>query len=314
VGTTPAIGFIGFGEAGYTIAKGLRESGVERISAYDIATDAADRGPLIRERARLSQTTLVRSSIEIAAAGDILFSTVTSSSSLDAARQTQPFLESRHIYADLNSVSPARKREIADIVRAGGAGFVEAAVMAPVQPYGHRVPMLLGGDASTPFIDAMAPLGMRLTDLRADVGTAAAVKMCRSIVVKGLEALLAECVLAAGPHHADEHVFASLNESFPGIDWKRLADYTIGRVVVHGERRAREMEEVAETLRATGVEPIMAEATARRQDWSAIMGLRERFGPEGPSTYAEVLDVLEHTGAQRHPPPPAGFGASGRES
>ena len=295
MGTTPAIGFIGFGEAGYTIAKGLRESGVDRISAYDIASDTADRGPLIRERARLSQTTLLASSAAIAAASDILFSTVTSSSSLDAARQTQPFLESRHIYADLNSVSPARKREIADVVRAGGAGFVEAAVMAPVQPYGHRVPMLLGGDASARFIEAMSPIGMRLTDLHADVGTAAAVKMCRSIVVKGLEALLAECVLAAGPHHADEHVFASLNESFPGIDWKKLADYTIGRVVVHGERRAREMEEVAETLRAIGVDPIMAEATARRQEWSALMRLRERFGPEGPGTYAQVLEVLRHT-------------------
>jgi 3-hydroxyisobutyrate dehydrogenase-like beta-hydroxyacid dehydrogenase len=295
VGTTPAIGFIGFGEAGYTIAQGLRESGVDRISAYDIASDTADRGPLIRERARLSQTTLLASSAAIAAASDILFSTVTSSSSLDAARQTQPFLESRHIYADLNSVSPARKREIADVVRGGGAGFVEAAVMAPVQPYGHRVPMLLGGDASARFIEAMSPIGMRLTDLHADVGTAAAVKMCRSIVVKGLEALLAECVLAAGPHHADEHVFASLNESFPGIDWKKLADYTIGRVVVHGERRAREMEEVAETLRAIGVDPIMAEATARRQEWSALMRLRERFGPEGPGTYAQVLEVLRHT-------------------
>ena len=299
MGTTPAIGFIGFGEAGFTIANGLREAGVERISAYDIAADAPDRGPLIRERAGLSQTMLVASSAEIAAASDILFSTVTSSSALEAAHQTQPFFQPRHIFADLNSVSPARKRDIAGVARAGGAGFVEAAVMAPVQPYGHRVPMLLGGDAAARFIEAMAPFGMRLTDLHADVGTAAAVKMCRSIVVKGIEALLAECVLAAGPHHADEHVFASLNESFPGIDWKKLADYTIGRVVVHGERRAREMEEVAETLRAIGVEPIMAEATARRQDWSALMRLGERFGPEGPRTYAEVLQVLGESATHR---------------
>ena len=93
--------------------------------------------------------------------------------------------------------------------------------------------------------------------------------MCRSIVVKGLEALMVECVLGASRFEADELVFASLNESFPGIDWKKLADYMTGRVVVHGERRAREMEEVAETLRAIGVDPIMAEATARRQDWAA---------------------------------------------
>jgi putative cell wall-binding protein len=116
--------------------------------------------------------------------------------------------------------------------------------------------------------------------------------MCRSIVVKGLEAILVECVLGAARYGAAEHVFASLQESYPGIDWKTLADYNMGRVVVHGERRAREMEEVAETLRVAGIEPIMAEATARRQDWAARLRLREHFGPDGPATYQEVLDVL----------------------
>jgi len=135
----------------------------------------------------------------------------------------------------------------------------------------------------------------RISKVTADVGTAAAVKMCRSIVVKGLEALMCECVLAASRFDADAHVFASLNESFPGIDWKTLADYMVGRVVLHGERRAREMEEVADTLRAIGVEPIMAEAAARRQDWSAHRDLRSHFGPEGPATYREVLDVIAST-------------------
>jgi 3-hydroxyisobutyrate dehydrogenase-like beta-hydroxyacid dehydrogenase len=292
----PALGFIGFGEAGFTIANGLRSAGIERITAYDIATDSPDRGPQIRARADESRTTLVASSAALTAASDILFSTVTSSDALIAARQTAPFLDARHIYADLNSVSPSLKRDVRDVIAATGAGFVEAAVMAPVQPYGHRVPMLLGGDAAERFITALVPLGMRLTDLHADVGTAAAVKMCRSIVVKGLEALLAECVLAAVPYGADGHVFASLNESFPGVDWKTLADYTIGRVVVHGERRAREMEEVAETLRAIGVDPIMAEATARRQDWSAQLQLRSRFGPDGPRGYAEVLETIRGPG------------------
>ena len=288
----PPIGFVGFGEAGFTIANGLRGAGVEQIAAFDIATHSNDRGPQIRDRAAKSGTMLVASSSELASRADVIFSTVTSASSLDAARQTAPFLQSRHTYADLNSVSPALKREIADVVSGTGAAFVEAAVMAPVQPYGHRVPMLLGGSAAPAFAAMMSPVGMRMQVLTPEIGTAAAVKMCRSIVVKGLEALLCECVLGASQYGADGHVFASLNESFPGIDWKKLADYTIGRVVVHGERRAREMEEVAETLRAIGVDPIMAEATARRQDWSAQVGLRSQFGPEGPKSYAEVLDVL----------------------
>jgi len=116
--------------------------------------------------------------------------------------------------------------------------------------------------------------------------------MCRSIVVKGLEALMVECVLAATEFGADELVFASLNESFPGIDWMKLADYMTGRVVVHGARRAREMEEVAEMLGTIGVDPIMAEATARRQDWVAGMNLGPRFGAGGPATYAEFIEAL----------------------
>jgi 3-hydroxyisobutyrate dehydrogenase-like beta-hydroxyacid dehydrogenase len=229
----------------------------------------------------------------LAEAADVIFSTVTSSSALDAARQTAPFLTSRHVYADLNSISPDLKRDVDAVVGATGASFVEAAVMAPVSPYGHGVPMLIGGPAAARFVEMMAPLGMRLEAIDGPVGTAAAVKMCRSIVVKGIEALLAECVLGASQYGADDRVFASLQETWPGIDWKQLADYTMGRLVVHGERRAREMEEVAETLRAIGVDPIMAEATARRQQWSATLDLKGHFGPDGPATYQEVVDVLK---------------------
>jgi 3-hydroxyisobutyrate dehydrogenase-like beta-hydroxyacid dehydrogenase len=288
-----SVAFIGFGEAGSTIARGLRSAGLDRIFAYDIKTHTPEFGPRIVERARETQTTMVESPAALAAACDILFSTVTSSSAIDAAREHAPHLTPRHIYADLNSVSPALKQEIDRVISASGARFVEAAVMAPVQPYGHTVPMLLGGAGAKALAETMTPFGMRMDVLEgATVGSAAAVKMCRSIVVKGLEALLFECVMAATKFGADGLVFASLNESFPGMDWKKLADYTSGRVVVHGERRAREMEEVAETLRAIGIDPIMAEATARRQDWSAQTDLRSHFGPEGPKTYQEVVEVI----------------------
>jgi 3-hydroxyisobutyrate dehydrogenase-like beta-hydroxyacid dehydrogenase len=292
------VGFIGFGEAGSTIAGGLRTAGVDRIVAFDIAADDPRLGPTIQERARRTGTGLVPSPAALAQATELVFSTVTSSSALDAAKQHAAFLEPRHIYADLNSVSPALKQDVDRVVSASGARFVEVAVMAPVLPYGHRVPMLAGGPSAPLFAERVTPLGMRCEVLSGRVGTAAAVKMCRSIVVKGLEALMCECVLGASRYDAGAHVFASLNESFPGIDWQQLADYMVGRVVVHGERRAREMEEVAETLRAIGVEPIMAEATARRQDWSAELDLRSHFGPEGPKTAAEVVEVVARlTGA-----------------
>ena len=287
-----SVGFVGFGEAGFTIGNGLRAAGLERLCAFDIAADAADRGPLIQSRAATAGATLVPTSEALAQSVDVILSTVTCSAALDAARQTAPYLTARHLYADLNSVSPGLKREVAAVVTDTGAAFVEAAVMAPVHPYGQRVPMLIGGPAASRFVALMSPLGMQLETLDGPVGKAAAVKMCRSIVVKGLEALLAECVLAAAPYDAEEKVFASLQETWPGIDWKKLADYTAGRMIVHGERRAREMEEVAETLKAIGVEPMMAEATARRQDWSARLGLMSHFGPDGPRSYREVVELV----------------------
>lgn len=289
------VGFIGFGEAGSTIAGGLAAAGVDALAAYDIAIDDPQRGPTIRDRAGRTRTTIVESPAVLARESDILFSTVTSSSALEAARQNAAFLQARHLYADLNSVSPALKQEIDRVISGSGARFVEVAVMAPVLPYGHRVPMLLGGPAAALFAERMRPFGMRCDALSVTIGTAAAVKMCRSIIVKGLEALMCECALGASRYDAGAHVFASLNESFPGIDWQKLADYMVGRVVVHGERRAREMEEVAETLRAIGVEPIMAEATARRQQWSADLDLRSQFGPDGPRTAEEMVEAVALT-------------------
>jgi 3-hydroxyisobutyrate dehydrogenase-like beta-hydroxyacid dehydrogenase len=291
----PLIGFIGFGEAGSTIARGLRSAGATGLFAYDIQTDAPVFGPEIRERARSSGTTLVASPAALTAAANVLLSTVTSSSALEAACQTAPHLTESHLYADLNSVSPALKREVERVVTGVRARFVEVAVMAPVAPYGHRVPMLTCGAGAGAFAEAMAPFGMSLQTLGPDAatGSAAAVKMCRSIVVKGLEALMVECVLAATRFGADDLVFASLNESFPGIDWKKLADYMTARVAVHGERRAREMEEVSETLRSVGVEPIMSAAAARRQDWAARLDLRSRFGPDGPASYRELAKVQD---------------------
>ncbi len=286
------IGFIGFGEAGFHIAKGLKSAGLTAISAFDINRDSAQLGERIRQRANDTGVPLVDFPQDLARSAGILFSTVTCVRSREAAEQSAPFLRPHHIYADLNSVSPALKQEIEGIVTAGGAGFVEAAVMSPVPPHGHRAPMLLGGKAAPKFAELMTPYGMRLEVISERVGAAAATKMFRSIVVKGLEALMLECVLASAPYGADERVFSSLAGSFPGIDWQKLADYMVGRVVLHGERRAREMEEVAETLRSLGIEPIMAQAAARRQKWCAQLGISSAFGPDGPKTYREVLEAM----------------------
>jgi 3-hydroxyisobutyrate dehydrogenase-like beta-hydroxyacid dehydrogenase len=286
------IGFVGFGEAGYHLAKGLRGAGVTRMFAYDINADAPGLGARIRNRAAEAEVELVESSERLAKEIDILLSVVTASSAAEAAAQTAPFLQARHYYADLNSVSPETKRAIAQTVAAVGARFVESAVMAPVPPYGHKVPMLLGGPYAPSFAGLLSPFGMRFEIVSDQIGVAVAVKMCRSVIVKGLEALLFECVLGATRYGAAERVFASLDESYPGMNWRKLAGYAISRVIEHGERRARELEEVAATFRAAGIEPTMAEAVARRQDWGARLGLKEYFGGQIPEDYRAIAQAI----------------------
>lgn len=286
------IGFVGFGEAGYNLAKGLRGVGVTQLFAYDINTQTPKLGERILERAAETEVRLLDSSESLARESDFLLSVVTASSAIEAATQTAPFLQPHQFYADLNSVSPETKCAIAQIITDTGARFVEAAVMAPVPPYGHKVPMLLGGPNARSFAELLSPTGMRFDVISDQVGAAVAVKMCRSIIVKGLEALLFECVLGATHYGADERVFASLDESFPGMNWGKLAGYMISRVVEHGERRARELEEVAATLRAAGIEPLMAEAIVQRQDWGAQLNLKEHFGGKVPEDYRAIAQAI----------------------
>ncbi len=291
----PAIGFVGFGEAAFHIARGLRQAGIQAIAAYDIHSDTPGRNELIRRRAGDAGVKLVASNASLAEATDIIFSTVTANQAMAAAEQTVPHLKSTQLYADLNSVSPGLKQAIARVIEGSEAKFVEVAVMAPVPPYGHQVPMLTGGRYAPEFAERLAPFGMKIETGTANVGDAAATKMCRSIMVKGIEALMTECVLSARHYGVDTQVFASLGESFPGMDWEKLASYLVGRVVVHGERRAREMEEVAETVREAGVEPMMAEATVRRMDWSAQLNLKEAFGDKAPADYREFARKVAET-------------------
>jgi 3-hydroxyisobutyrate dehydrogenase-like beta-hydroxyacid dehydrogenase len=292
---SPAVGFIGFGEAAFHIARGLGESDLGGMRAYDIHRDTPGRGEKIRERAALTGVELVNAPADLSSGSQILLSLVVADAAVDAARAMAPGLSPDHLYADLNSVSPSTKEAVAAIVAGRGASFVEGAIMAPVPRHGHRVPILLGGMPADALLALMAPLGMHLEKVSDRVGSAAAVKMCRSVVVKGLEAVLLECVLTAIRYEADRRVFDSLGESFPGIDWGALASYMTSRVALHAERRAQEMREVARTLEDVGVEPIMTLAAARRQQWCADLHLEQASTEGPPGNYAEIARIIQET-------------------
>ena len=283
------IGFVGFGEAGFHLAKGLCSAGVAQICAFDIQAKSSEK---IKQRAAESEVDLLETNQQLVENAKVIFSTVTANQALQAAEQNAPYLTSQHIYADLNSISPSLKKSIAALIETRGARFVEIAIMSPVPPHGHRVPMFLGGKFAPEFVNLLSPFGMNLEIISEEIGAASATKMCRSIIVKGMEALLLECVLGAVPYGVDERVFATLEETMPGMNWKKMAGYMVGRVIEHGERRARELEEVAVTLREIGVEPMMTEAIVKRQDWGASLKLLEEFGGKPPADYRAVVEAI----------------------
>jgi len=277
----PKIGFIGFGEAAACIAEDLAAEGGCQITAFDI-----------RPRPDLSGVTMAETMEDLLAASDIVFAAVTCTVALDVANQAAPHLGGRHLYVDINSVSPDTKIAVGRLVSEAGARYVEAAVMAGVPGFGHKVPMLLSGEAAGDLIEAMTPLGMDLEDFGPELGRASALKMFRSIMVKGMEALFQECVLGADHYGVAKKVLDSVGDGYPGVDWDQMAHHLIGRTAIHGERRAHEMLEVAYTLRAIGIEPMMAEATARRIQWAADKGLKETFPGDAPKDYRDVIKAI----------------------
>jgi 3-hydroxyisobutyrate dehydrogenase-like beta-hydroxyacid dehydrogenase len=286
------VGFLGFGEAGFHLARGLRGAGAPQLVAFDIKAPRGTGDERIRTRAADTGTRLVATPRALADSARVILSVVTPASALEAATSLASDLTADHLYVDLNSVSPATKQEIAAAVDAGAGRFVEGAIMAPVSSADHRVPILLNGGWASELCSALSPYRMRLEVMNGPTGAAAAVKMCRSIVIKGLEALLLECTLAAGEYGAADRVYDSLAETYSGMDWRTIANYMMGRVLEHGERRAREMEEVVQTLRAAGIEPLMAEATARRQDWEAALRSDGRLNGPRPETVEQLLKLL----------------------
>jgi 3-hydroxyisobutyrate dehydrogenase-like beta-hydroxyacid dehydrogenase len=191
------------------------------------------------------------------------------------------------LWIDGNSCAPATKRRAAEVIEAAGARYVDLAIMAPVHPRRHRTPGLLAGPHATQAMTELAALNMDWRVAGPMVGDASSIKMLRSVMIKGFEALCAECLLAARRAGVEDAVLASLQASDPGWVWHERGAYNLERMMVHGARRAAEMREVAATLRDLGLSDRMAAATAQWQDQIAALRL-----PGGPDDLADRADRI----------------------
>src|SRR5579871_5914280 len=259
----PIIAFIGFGEAGHAIASGLREAGLDGMAAWDILFPKSE-GAKLKQAADTIGARVAQSAADAVRGADLIVSAVTAASSTEAARSVKPHLAGKPYFLDINSVSPGRKQDSAKEL-GDAARYVDVAIVAPIYPARHQTPMLLAGPDAEAVAPVLTGLGMKVNLSGSEVGAAAAIKMVRSVMIKGIEALTLECFLAAARAGIVDEVAASMKNKYPGLDWAKIVPYNLERMANHGERRAAEMEEVADTLRELGVEPLMATATVKRQ-------------------------------------------------
>lgn len=272
------IGLVGYGEVGRILAEDLRARGVA-VAMYDVKLEG-DAGVPMREHARAHGVTIAPEHALLAAQADLVISAVTASQAVSVAQACAGRIASGSFFLDFNSASPGAKIRAAGIVDAAGGRYVEGAVMTSVPPYRIRVPLLLGGPHATALEPRLRALGFDAKQSSDKLGIASATKMCRSVMIKGLEAMVIESLTTARAWGVEDQVLASLQETFPGIRWDEQGSYFFDRVIEHGRRRAEEMGEAAQTVREAGLEPWSAEGTAQRQAWVASLADQGLFRDE----------------------------------
>ena len=275
---TSSIAFLGFGEAAHAFLDGWRmnEGFKARTSAYDIKTDSPDPEARTAQRAGYVAANVIGASSapDAAAGAEAVVSVVTADQAHQAALAALPGLAKGALFFDCNSCAPQTKARTAMDVDAAGGRYIDVAVMAPVHPRLHRTPLLISGPHVEAAAQALAALDMSARIHEGPVGAASAVKMIRSIIMKGLEALVCECVLAGRKAGVIETVLDSLDDTYPGFGWKKRSAYMLERVMTHGVRRAAEMREAAVTVDLLGLKGEMSRASVGWQQTIGELGLR----------------------------------------
>lgn len=275
-----SIEFLGFGEAGQIFARTLRKhQSTLKIMAWDRLLEAPD--DAMRDVMTSENVAAIRP--EQFGHADWIISAVTADQSLLAAESIAKHINQGQVYIDINSVSPSRKQATADLVNAKGAHYIDMAVMAPVIPKGHATPTLIAGEKAGEITETLTMLGFDFRTVGTGPGQATAIKMVRSLFVKGLEAITVETLLAAEASGCYDDIVTSLSGSFPGLDWDTLPGYQFERSIRHGKRRAAEMRESAATINDLGLAGSLAAAVAEVQDKMA-----ETAAPDP----TDVKDVL----------------------
>ncbi len=287
------LGFIGFGEVGFEMAKGFRSEGLGGISVYDIMKDDAVFGPVISERVQLSGVRLAASAKEVLDQADVVIAAVPGARALQTAAELKDFLKNGTLYVDVSASSPEVKRQIWETIKETGVSFVDAAMLGSLPLYKHKVPTLVSGNGSDKLLESMLPYHMDLEKVSDVPGEATGIKLVRSIIMKGMPALFVEALEAASLMKVDHLILKSLASTMNACPFEETFNRLVTGTAFHAERRAHEMENVIEMLEGLHVEPTMSKATFERLMWLASKNMKEKFGGKTPKEWRDVVTAWE---------------------
>lgn len=286
-----SLGFIGYGEIGSTLGAGLRAQGLERVASYDIGAFEGPYAGLIQSRAQAAGVTLVRSAAELAEQADIIIGVTPGSASVASAQAFASHLTARHLFIDIASATPKVKLAVAAALAQSGASVADGSIVGTPKD-GLALPILASGPAAEAVRDAVVPWGMKIDAVGDKLGTASAIKILRSVLIKGIEALTNEMLLGARRYGLEDVVLASAAKTL-SRPFQDLAAGLLTTGVIHARRRSEEAGMAAEALADVGIDPIMSRSTEARLQWVESLGLKEYFGGKVPESMETALAAIE---------------------
>ena len=294
----PRIGFIGFGELAIALATGLKKEGIAEIKVFDKELGRGSQAETrIRSRADALGVALADTAKSLAQGVDIIFSSVIPVEAVNAANAIAPHLGRNHLYADLNSCTPAHKQDAEKAVRRSGARYVDVGVVGGASQ-GHKVPCLACGEAASAFKNIFDPLGMNIRVIEGETGSAALLKMLRSVMMKGLEGLVLEMFMTAQVYGVGEDALDAVSITLDQGDFRSLASRLMTTHALHAGRRLGEVEMVAETVKAAGVAPFVTEGVKKFFANTASLDLPGRFEGNPPQDYRQVAATIRDLSKQ----------------
>ena len=287
------IGFIGFGEAAYNISLGLKGEGVTGIIAYDKMAGDPVMGPMVAGRAAEAEAALLDTAKEVAEQADVIFGAVPSSFALDVCDEIKDVLCEGKIYADVSASTPAVKEKIWEAVRDTGVKFVDAAMLGSLPKDKHQVPITASGNGADTLKEMMTPYGMKITTAGEKAGAASAIKLVRSIYMKGIASLMIEMLQAADAYDVSEEVVSSIAKSMDNIPFTSHLDRLVTGTAIHCHRRAAELKGSIAMLEEFGFSSVMTKAAKERMEDMEQFDFAARYVEKKPDGWNEIIQVMK---------------------